>query len=649
MDPTACSCSLCVPKEGALKAEIEKQLDEKLVFTNAAMMSFFADPPQVPNNEAFADNDDVNPPTCPGCGGQMEPWSYGAPLGLKWQCHGSCYYCEHSEGCGFQDQSTYCQDCYGCKEHCTCGKHHCDDCGEEVKDSKWCEDSELCHDCCSCDSPSDSGDSSTYGKSKLPGWVERGITIELPPKNRDYELAWGFKPEEYDLVQEMASFYVKEYVVSNVQLIGVSQALMSEEVLDAIEQARSLFNAQIERLDPVLQSYIDMAVGGELRYHQAMRAVGLGKGNFSRESAWVNWRHVREQVGPEALLDAAKLAREVGSGGILGPAWAVPAEILHSRITGQIDARTFIDRAFSLQHNGGCLFNKVIWRTANRPGWDLQAIQFMIGPAHFANPIQWGPLLAAADAESVAVFNRYWKAANKVRASIGTLSIQVLPSWRDGLIIKGTVYRAKAGYPSEAMAAKGMPDFYAWNRNETLVDSEFAPTDKVIRDKEAIDELMKIDVASLPNKWSYSCSDPDCTCQVIIKLRDNVYRNYLKAQDRYGKGSTRTDLTLRDVLGANDTTEYITNLYHENNRILQSMKETISCPNKTKKMVETKGKFTIPDKPHPDATWQPGGAGGGGKWVMPIATNTSDLGVMWDEKVPLSTTVSYSTNTTLKW
>lgn len=642
-----CECGLCKAAAGPLLIVDEvASFDEVLasemanvskVLAGQVMASSFAEPPQVPNNEAFADNDEANPPKCPGCNGTMNPWNNG-PLTLKWDCPNGCYYCVHSEGCGFQDQSTFCDSCYGCKQHCTCDKDYCcGSCDAEVAYNKWCESDDLCQDCCSCDAPSSGDGSEKYGVSKKPGWVERGITVEIPPKSRDYEEAWGFKPQDYDLVSEMASFYVKEFVVSNVQLLGVDRALIPDSLLFIVDEAKDALDAQIERIEPVLQSYIDMAVGGELRYHQAMRAVGLGKGSFSRESAWVNWRHVREQVGPDALLDAAKLAREVQGGGILGVAWAVPAEVLHARITDQIDSKTFVDRAFSLQHNGGCLFNKVIWKTANRPGWDLNAIQWVIGPSHAANPIQWGPLLAAADNEAVSLFNRYWKAANKVRARIG-LKVEVMPSWRDGLVVIPGAYGPRAGYNSTAMSAKGMGEFYAWNANENLLDATFdlGLTPEM---KAEIDALMPTP-ENLPAAYSWGCANKDCTCAQVIAQKDKVYRDWAEARNRFASPKKMKGTRLRDVISNNAAPEYIQKRYNENQNVLLAVIEKTSCPNKTKKVVETKGKFEIPAKPHPDATWSPGGYGGGGKWIMPIATNTSDEGVMWDEKVP--PTVKYA-------
>lgn len=622
MDPTACSCPLCVPEGGTLKAEIDKQLAEKI---NQALLSSFASPPYQSNEDQFAANDEDNPPDCPGCGETML-WSPGFTGNSNWTCSGECYYCEKSSGCGFQDQDLYCQGCYGCHEHC--------ECDEETGDGD--------------------GDSSQYGKSQYPGWTVRGLKIEITSVTEDHEAVWGFRSEDHDLVQEMASFYVKEFVVSNAQLLGVDRALMSAEVFDVMAEAKGLLDEQIARLDPVLQAYIDMAVGGELRYHLAMKAIGLGKGSFSREKAWNNWKVIRDTVGPEALLDAAKLAREVNGGGILGKAWAVPAEVLHARITGTMDPKTFVDRAFSLQHNGGCLFNKLVWATKNRPGWDLQAIQWMIGPAHASNPIRWGPLLAAADADSVRLFNRYWKTANKVRAK-ANLGIEVLPSWRDGLVVRPGPYdHPQAGYePAPEIQAERGLDFFRWNNSQSLIDGDFGPLTIDSAVKADIDEQMGavFKPEDLPTSFSYGCYAEDCKCQWYQRVRDEAYNTYYLLNRKYSKVTTKTsEMTLRNVVAGNGIKDYLDQLRRAQVALLNKVTEKNSCPNTgTKKVVETKVSDHLDAKPHPDAVWSPGGYGGGGKWVMPFTSNASkwaDYIVIDDPVVKYSNTYVNATAST---
>ena len=63
----------------------------------------------------------------------------------------------------------------------------------------------------------------------------------------------------------------------------------------------------------------------------------------------------------DALVDLFEEV-EAWEEGYGGPAWAVGARVLCSREKGKLDAKTFVDRCFSLQHNNGSMFNKASWR-----------------------------------------------------------------------------------------------------------------------------------------------------------------------------------------------------------------------------------------------------------------------------------------------
>jgi len=116
--------------------------------------------------------------------------------------------------------------------------------------------------------------------------------------------------------------------------------------------------------------YLDMAVGGELRYamqHLGKEALPTELTCYFREidpgergMAWMAWTVVRRVLGLRAL----ELAAEVfGSSGWAenfgGEAWATVTRLLRDHLKGRVVARVFVDQCFSLEHNTGSVFNKL--------------------------------------------------------------------------------------------------------------------------------------------------------------------------------------------------------------------------------------------------------------------------------------------------
>lgn len=86
-----------------------------------------------------------------------------------------------------------------------------------------------------------------------------------------------------------------------------------------------------------------------------------------RALAWDQWVHIRHIYG----LDAVKMAVECyeneeiwSGGGFGGSAWASCARLLYDYLSNKITKRVFINMAWSLEHNGGCIFNKVYNETS---------------------------------------------------------------------------------------------------------------------------------------------------------------------------------------------------------------------------------------------------------------------------------------------
>lgn len=124
------------------------------------------------------------------------------------------------------------------------------------------------------------------------------------------------------------------------------------------------------RLAREFACYLDMAIGGELRYaikHLGKEALPAELACFFREihpaergKAWLVWNVIRRALGLRALELAAELFRTPGwRENFGGEAWAVVARLLKDHLKGRVIARTFVDQCFSLEHNTGSVFNKL--------------------------------------------------------------------------------------------------------------------------------------------------------------------------------------------------------------------------------------------------------------------------------------------------
>jgi hypothetical protein len=166
--------------------------------------------------------------------------------------------------------------------------------------------------------------------------------------------------QERDLAQAVADFYLLE-TLGNVR--G-----------DAI--ARSKLYKFERELAKEFASYLDIAIGGELRYAKSslgdecpksLSAYTKEASLADRGTAWVVWGVVRRAWGLRAL----ELAQETFEhpdwrGAFGGEAWASIVSVLRAYLEGRINERIFVDRCFSLEHNGGCVFNKLYdTRTVN--------------------------------------------------------------------------------------------------------------------------------------------------------------------------------------------------------------------------------------------------------------------------------------------
>ena len=157
-------------------------------------------------------------------------------------------------------------------------------------------------------------------------------------------------------------------------------------------------NYLLDHIGPMFARYLDMIVGGEARHTLKMQApyefgsapkdveeevdesglIVYNENKFpildnidvtaalraEREVAWVEWQDIRQKYGRIAL-DWAILAHLcVGNSSYAGPLWANAAILIRKLELGQVSPLFFIDQAFSMQHNGGEIFNK-LWDVNN--------------------------------------------------------------------------------------------------------------------------------------------------------------------------------------------------------------------------------------------------------------------------------------------
>lgn len=157
----------------------------------------------------------------------------------------------------------------------------------------------------------------------------------------------------------------------------------------------------IAKLGRHIKNYLDLAAGGELRHMlndnytwnasmkfpedvkaeafdndwvyidktgmlalRGFKVSKAGMGLTSRSQAWIKWKAVREQAGI-AALDWCILQHCLSTrGGFGGALWANCANLVRKLELGQVSTIFFVDQAFSLQHNGGAIFNKM-WSINN--------------------------------------------------------------------------------------------------------------------------------------------------------------------------------------------------------------------------------------------------------------------------------------------
>lgn len=298
---------------------------------------------------------------------QPHPYDEDLPW-ITFPCHNNA--CEECHAViSSYDHCSTCEQCFSC---CAC--EHCGDCGEVISSYSDCSGSGYCSYC--------TRENHRSG-SMVPGWIARGdkLPTESQP-SRIKDLARSFDP-----VTAMADFYVSDWVAAvisqryraNLQNRD-NDAFAAPIALHAA--ATTLQSAIVAVAAPLFAEYGFAAIGGEIRHHPSVREHL----SSSRTYAWDGWCSMRQTIPAAVLLaDAVALFSDEGawSAGYGGEAWAQCARVLHGYAAGAagMDARTFVDRCFSLQHNGGSFLNKVSWLISSDGHYDTSWM-VRIGEAH---------------------------------------------------------------------------------------------------------------------------------------------------------------------------------------------------------------------------------------------------------------------------
>lgn len=329
-----------------------------------------------------------------------------------------CGTCSHHE-----DECECCQTCsyHPCECCQICGEGlpwQCECCSYCSQPMGYCE-CEVCRNCgetegnCGCGSSSHS----YFGSSTKVPWSEREDVAEPMSLPRIAEC----RNNDIDPVQAAADFYLLDAIKNLVRLADVTGAddrmhlerhnvVRADNMLSAlVTSAERSYRNLVDYLAPNFLAYALPAVGGELRYH---KAVGKAFKTSSREGAWDKFVDVVERKGAETLFEADKLFLEFGAGAYGGKKWGDAAKVVGQYLAGTMPAWLFVDRVFTLQHNGGCFLNKVGWKRSNRLHWGLSKILYVLNAHAGKNydgsedaPTDWTLLTQIASPEVAAMFH----------------------------------------------------------------------------------------------------------------------------------------------------------------------------------------------------------------------------------------------------
>lgn len=459
---------------------------------------------QFTENKATCLDCEEDPCTCEKCGYCKEN---DADCNNCWKSCKECCSCLHCEGCGGDYPGyDFCDDCEKCEECCECVGEECPKCGSSY--APKCEGCANCTECC-------------FGCGSMTKDIGWKFEPDRKPVDKDYYA-------EFDPVQGMADFYLLSYMETQppaapyaVDYVDAMQAITSEAA-----KAKSQLVAE---LDQPFQQYLDIAIGGELRHHPA---IGIKVLPASRRDAWAVWPSIREQVGPQALLDAAMLFEEFTNAGYGGEPWAAAARILHQRVTGKIPPWIFVDRVFTMQHHNGSILNKVFWGQKGIVNGNVE-LCLMVGEAHSDDETDLATLLLFASPPTRELFGRWWTLRNRALVSSGKRP-EAPPSYIDHMVqekfrywgptewqyrIPGTSQRIRLIQEGRIMRLATLAkEIDAWKRGTTYNPDKPEPVE---------DEFMRYKPA--PQPWAEKPVE-GCECEYCAILTKKAQASQAKAE-----------------------------------------------------------------------------------------------------------------------
>lgn len=325
-------------------------------------------------------------------------------------------------------------------------------------------------------------DSDGSYKNKLWSTVWPNVTpdtIDPAQSAADYYLLFGLVNNSFVEFEEI-NYPTAEEIQKAGDILGADQVdvdnqikLAEEKTLsdprfkltELAKQADVLYHNLVTRLDKCFREYVHLACGGELRHHQACN----GSMGVYRRGAWVKWFYIYEQNGPESLLKMAELFEEFTGGSYGGPPWANAARILYQREMGELgpddftNKQLFVDRVFTLEHNGGCFLNKLDWVNL-RKGRESEfsrhfaEMKDYVLNAHASNPTDIDMLLGYASNDIIDLTLDYFKIANDN-------DIEIIGSWvGKKKVVEKTVETAVVNKPTSESGIIDWSDIESENK-----------------------------------------------------------------------------------------------------------------------------------------------------------------------------------------
>ena len=240
-----------------------------------------------------------------------------------------------------EEEATTC-----CPEHC------CPDCGESYE---WASEAEECcnptcgecgcyqGECCSC------GECSGCGCECSSCGCGNGVDLNTSNLSEEQIVERFGLRKSRDLAADCANYYL---------LLNLHQVAKSKRATEKLE-------AMAGELAPEFATYLDLAIGGEIRYGavEAYPTLEVSPGRKKRGTRslawelWPDWKTLPERV--DYAITVFGMGDLWPSSGYGGEKWKSIAEALKLRVDKKISDIMWLDRVWNLQHNGGVALDKV--------------------------------------------------------------------------------------------------------------------------------------------------------------------------------------------------------------------------------------------------------------------------------------------------